>query len=149
MNRYTVSGSAAECEPGSNGLVLRNRLGITDPGVMGSLEQDLLLQLYEGIFINGDEPHRLTVAEVIEWHRRWLEAVYPWAGKVRQFNLSKGNFAFASAHLLPDLLEAFQREQLNKRTPLDPHFAAIRAGAVLNNAPMQQLFRLVLPGGGD
>jgi len=207
MNRYTVVGSAAECEPGSNGLVLRNRLGITDPGVMGSLEQDLLLQLYEGIFINGAEPHRLTVAEVIEWHRRWLEAVYPWAGKVRQFNLSKGNFAFASAHLLPDLLEAFQREQLNKRTPLDPqsvdelvealaevhvefvlihpfregngriarlladvmasqagigpldysawdlqreqYFAAIRAGAVLNNAPMQQLFRLVLPGGGD
>jgi hypothetical protein len=87
MNRYTVVGSAAECEPGSNGLVLRNRLGITDPEIMGSLEQNLLLQLYEGMFINGAEPHRLTVEE-----------------------------AFASAHLLPDLLEAFQREQLNRRT---------------------------------
>ncbi|WP_457767943.1 hypothetical protein [Cyanobium sp. ULC084] len=150
---------------------------------MESVEQDLLLHLYEGIFINGAEPHRITVAEVIEWHRRWLESVYPWAGAVRRFNLSKGNFAFASAHLLPDLLEAFQREQLNRRTPLDPqsvdelvealadvmasqagigplyysawdlqreqYFAAIRAGAVLNNAPMQQLFRQVLPGGGD
>jgi cell filamentation protein len=95
MNRYTVVGSAAECEPGSNGLVLRNRLGITDPGVMGSLEQDLLLQLYEGMFINGAEPHRVTVLEVIDWHRLWLESVYPWAGQVRRFNLSKGNFAFS------------------------------------------------------
>jgi cell filamentation protein len=58
--------------------------------------------------------------EVIEWHRLWLESVYPWAGQVRRFNLSKGNFAFASAHLLPDLLKAFQREQLNRRTPFDP-----------------------------
>lgn len=29
----------------------------------------------------------------------------------------------------------------------EQYFGAIRAGAVLNNAPMQQLFRLVLPGG--
>lgn len=34
MSRYKVVGSAAECEPGSNGLVLRNHLGITDPAVM-------------------------------------------------------------------------------------------------------------------
>jgi fido (protein-threonine AMPylation protein) len=65
---------------------------------MESVEQDLLLHLYEGMFINGAEHHRLTVAEVIEWHWRWLECVYPWAGEVRRFNLSKGNFAFASAH---------------------------------------------------
>jgi cell filamentation protein len=112
---------------------------------------------------------------------------------------------FPSAHLLPDLLEAFQREQLNRRTPFDPqsidelvealaemhvefvlihpfregngriarlladvmasqagigpldysawdlqreqYFGAIRAGGVLDNAPMEQLLRQVLPGG--
>ena len=32
MSRYRVVGAEAECEPGSNGLVLRNLLGITDPG---------------------------------------------------------------------------------------------------------------------
>jgi hypothetical protein len=43
MSRYSLVGSAAECEPGSNGLVLRNRLGIKDPAVMEILERDLLL----------------------------------------------------------------------------------------------------------
>jgi hypothetical protein len=61
MNRYAVVGSAAECdEQGLNGLVLRNRLGITEPEVMELPEQDLLLQLYEGMFINEVEPHRPT-----------------------------------------------------------------------------------------
>jgi len=53
MSRYSVVGSAAECEPGSNGLVLRNRLGIKDPAVMEVLERDLLLDLYQAIIGNG------------------------------------------------------------------------------------------------
>jgi hypothetical protein len=48
MSRYSVVGSAAECEPGSNGLVLRNRLGIKDPAVMEVLERDLLLLSMRG-----------------------------------------------------------------------------------------------------
>jgi hypothetical protein len=48
MSRYSVVGSAAECEPGSNGLVLRNRLGIKDPAVMEVLERDLRLLSMRG-----------------------------------------------------------------------------------------------------
>jgi len=48
MSRYSVVGSAAECEPGSNGLVLRNRIGIKDPAVMEVLERDLLLRSMRG-----------------------------------------------------------------------------------------------------
>ena len=43
-----------------------------------------------------------------------------WSGKVRSFNLSKQGFAFASAHLLTDLLAAFESEQLARLTPFNP-----------------------------
>ena len=42
MSRYRVVGAEAECEPDSDGLVLRNLLGITDPGEMANVEQVLL-----------------------------------------------------------------------------------------------------------
>lgn len=207
MSRYSVVGSAAECEPGSNGLVLRNRLGIKDPAVMEVVERDLLLDLYQTIIGNGTPTNRLRIKDLIGWHRQWLGSVYAWAGKVRTFNLSKQGFAFASAHLLPDLLKAFESEQLARLTPFNPesmdelissfahvhvefvlihpfregngriarllidvmacqagigpldysawdqhreqYFAAIRAGAVLEMAPMEELFRQVLPGSTD
>jgi len=120
MSRYSVVGSAAECEPGSNGLVLRNRLGIKDPAVMEVLERDLLFDLYQAIIGNGIPANRLRMADLIGWHRQWLSSVYAWSGKVRSFNLSKQGFAFASAHLLTDLLAAFESEQLARLTPFNP-----------------------------
>lgn len=95
MSRYKVVGSAAESEPGSNGLVLSNRLGITDPAVMEVVERDLLLDLYQTIIGNGAPTNRLSVSDLIDWHRQWLGSVYSWAGKVRTFNLSKQGFPFA------------------------------------------------------
>ena len=204
MSRYRVVGSAAECEPGSNDLVLSNRLGIKDPAVMEGVERDLLLDLYQTIIGNGAPPNRLRISDVIGWHRQWLGSVYSWAGKVRTFNLSKQGFAFASAHLVPDLLKSFESEYLCRLTPFNPdsmgalirglaevhvecvlihpfredngriarlladvmacqagigpldysewdrqrdlYFAAIRAGAVLNVTPMEDLFKQVLTG---
>lgn len=204
MNHYKVVGTAAECEPGSNGLVLRNKMGIRDPAVMEALERDLLLDLYQSILGNGAPPTRLRISDLIEWHQRWLASIYAWAGKVRTFNLSKQGFAFASCHLLPELLASFESEQLAKRTPFQPmtmealisglaevhvefvlihpfregngrmgrllldvmacqagigplddsaldrqrllYFAAIRAGSVMNLNPMEEHFRLMLPG---
>jgi cell filamentation protein len=39
---------------------------------------------------------------------------------VRSFNLSKQGFSFASAHLLTDLLSAFESEHLARLTPFNP-----------------------------
>ena len=39
---------------------------------------------------------------------------------MRSFNLSKQGFAFASSHLLTDLLAAFESEQLARLTPFNP-----------------------------
>ncbi|MEA5475980.1 Fic family protein [Synechococcus sp. CCY9201] len=120
MSRHKVVGSVAESEPGSNGLVLSNRLGITDPAVMEVVERDLLLDLYQTIIGNGAPTNRLSVSDLIDWHRQWLGSVYSWAGKVRTFNLSKQGFPFASAHLFPDLLKSFESEYLGRLTPFTP-----------------------------
>ena len=49
MSRYHVLGSDTDCEPGSNGLVLKNKCGIVDPQEMAYLEQELLFELYKEI----------------------------------------------------------------------------------------------------
>lgn len=120
MNRYKVVGSAAECEPGSNELVLCNRLGIKDPAVMEALERDLLLDLYQSILGKGAPGTSVKISDLITWHQQWLGSVYAWAGKVRTFNLSKQGFAFASSHLLPDLLTSFESTHLARLTPFHP-----------------------------
>ena len=48
-NRYKASGAEGEFEPGSNGLVLRNLLQITDPAVMDKFETDALGDLTQKI----------------------------------------------------------------------------------------------------
>ena len=67
MSRYPVLGSAADCEPGSNGLVLKNKCGIVDPQEMADLEQELLFDLYEQII---EDPlikaRRLRIADIKE-----------------------------------------------------------------------------------
>ena len=121
MSRYRVLGSAADCEPGSNGLVLKNKCGIVDPQEMADLEQELLFDLYEQII---EDPlikaRRLRIADIKEWNRRWLGNLYSWAGKERTVNLTKGGFSFASAHVWPELLESFQVQQLDHFTPCKP-----------------------------
>lgn len=82
-------GSAAESEPGSNGLVLRNRLGISDPVVMDELERNKLLDLYKATIGKEISTKPLKVSDLINWQGDWLSKIYDWAGKVRTFNLSK------------------------------------------------------------
>ena len=88
LSRYKVLGSAAECEPGSNGLVLRNRLGISDPVVMEELERNQLLDLYQATIGEGISTKPLRSSYLLGWHRDWLRNIYDWAGKVLTFNLS-------------------------------------------------------------
>jgi cell filamentation protein len=97
MSRYRIVGSEGECEPGSNGLVLRNLLGITDPEEMANVEQGLLRQLYEAVLAEPASQGHLTIRMLTAWHARWLGNVYAWAGGERAVNVSKDGFAFATA----------------------------------------------------
>ncbi len=118
MTRYTVEGSEGEFEPGSNGQVLKNKLGITEPADMQEAETELLLDLYAYVLDNVAPDQPLTVAMVKEWHRKWLGNLFDWAGKERSVNMSKGGFPFAAAGQVPSLLKKFENDCLSRLTPL-------------------------------
>lgn len=115
--RYQVSGPEGEFEPGSNGLVLRNLVGITSPDDMDELELRLLGDLYDEVLVQNLPVRPLTVADLKRWHRLWLGNVYTWAGQARSVNLGKAGFQFATASLLPGLLHDFERKYLTRWTP--------------------------------
>lgn len=118
--RYQASGPQAETQPGSNGLVLRNKPGITDPAQMRDAELALLLHLYEFVMDSDHLPlRRLQMADLLEWHRLWLGNLYEWAGTERSVNLSKDNFHFAAAAPISRLLAEFERDCLHRYTPCD------------------------------
>lgn len=116
-NRYHVSGAEGEFEPGSNGQVLRNLVGIASPDDMDELELQLLGKLYDEVLLRNFPDRALTVTDLKRWHHLWLGNVYPWAGQERSVNLGKGGFQFAAAGLLTGLLSQFERKYLRAWTP--------------------------------
>jgi cell filamentation protein len=117
-DRYEISGNPeAQFEPGSDGRVLRNLMGIRDPEIMDEIELDLLDQLYDVVLDGNLSDLRISANDLREWHRRWLCHVYPWAGKDRTVNMSKGNFMFAPAGQVPRLMAEFDKGILSAHTP--------------------------------
>jgi len=63
------------------------------------------------------QDHRFSSADLCRIHHEWLVGIYPWAGRYRPVNISKGGFSFAMAHTIPALMEEFEKNQLAKYTP--------------------------------
>jgi len=104
-------------QPGSNGTVLRNKRGITDPVVMGEAETNALWRAQKKLIKEVSADHTFTAQDICDMHSTWLKGIYTWAGKPRSVNISKGNFNFAQARHIPTLLSEFERKQLNIFTP--------------------------------
>lgn len=115
-NRYAIGGAQGTFEPGSNDLVLANKLAITSPDDMDEAELVLLQQLYEQVLVDDFPDRQITVADLQDWHHLWLGNVYDWAGCVRSVNMSKGDFPFAAAAQIPRLLDSFERDCLTRFT---------------------------------
>lgn len=116
--RYDVSElPEAQFEPGSNGQVLKNRLGVTSKQDMDSAEARALEQAMDVLVRTYDEAHRFTAADLCNCHRTWLGDIYEWAGHYRQVNVSKDGFPFAAAMQVPTLMDQFERDVLRRYTP--------------------------------
>ena len=116
--RYDASGiPEAQLEPGSNEHVLKNRLGIKTSKEMDHAELRALEKAMVQFVGKYDERHCFTANDIREIHRCWLSDIYEWAGEYRQVNLSKGDFPFAAAARIPDLMEEYERNVLAKYTP--------------------------------
>lgn len=117
-DRYTTSHLPEDqYEPGSNGTVLRNLLGITSSEEM-EIHETTELWIVQGKFfeeITADQT--FTANDICQMHKQWLGKIYTWAGVPRNVNLSKGGFDFAMARVIPTLLDEFESKQLQKYTP--------------------------------
>jgi cell filamentation protein len=111
MAKYDISSTEDEFEPGSNESVLKNKLGIDTVDDINEAEAELLIQLYEHILSDTDHS-ALTVADITNWHKKWLGNIYEWAGEYRSVNMSKGGFHFAAAKQIPKLLQGFENDFL-------------------------------------
>ena len=112
-DRYsTLTNLEGQYQPGSNNLVLLNKLGITDLAEINQLELELLADLTEVLLTELEEGQILSSVDLCEWHRRWLGNVYEWAGNYRSVNMSKGDFQFATASLIPNLMNTFEQNVL-------------------------------------
>jgi len=116
--RYDVSGlTEAQFEPSSNDEVLKNLLGIKTSEEMDQAEAKALAIAMDELIQEYDAEHRFTADDICHMHKLWLGDIYEWAGQFRQVNISKGDFPFAMANRLSQLMEQFEREQLAKHTP--------------------------------
>lgn len=117
-DRYDTSNLIEDqYEPGANGKVLRNLLGIVDPVEMGVVETNALWAAQTDLIGDVTVDQSFTAQDLCNMHEKWLKDIYSWAGKPRSFNISKGGFSFAQSRFVPALLVEFEREQLSKYTP--------------------------------
>ncbi len=119
--RYRVSGLVeAQFEPGSHGRVLRNLIGVKSKRQMDQIEGQEQFRAFNELVKMFGQTHRFNADDICKIHKVWLGRIYPWAGKYRQVNLSKGGFPFAVAKQIPSLMGDFERNYLRQHTPCRP-----------------------------
>lgn len=104
-------------EPGSNGRVLRNLLGITSKREMDRIETAAYMHVTDKLIEEYDRGHRFASSDICYMHKQWLGSIYKWAGCYRNVMMSKGDFPFASPAYIPRLMEDFERDILHQYTP--------------------------------
>ena len=107
----------AQFEPGSRGRVLKNLLGIKKKRDMDAAETAEQERAFAGMLAIYGAGHRFTTRDICDMHKAWLGAIYPWAGKYRNVNVSKGGFSFAAAQHISSLMREFEKSILREHTP--------------------------------
>lgn len=88
-------------------MVLKNKLGITNPVELAISEEKIskkrAVELFESGFLDTLEPGKFkSLAEI---HKFLFGEIYDFAGKIRDENIAKGNFRFASVLYLEAALQ--------------------------------------------
>ncbi len=88
--------------------VLKNKLGITNEIELAKAEEKLSKQKAKELFSSKliDSIEVGTFKGLSEIHRFLFEDIYEFAGKIRELNIAKGNFRFASTLYLKEILKA-------------------------------------------
>ncbi|MBK8549856.1 MAG: Fic family protein [Ignavibacteria bacterium] len=109
----------SEFEPGSNEKILKNKLGIKSKKDLDSAEYDAYVNAENTLIKKVQIDHEFCIEDIHNVNKIFLGNIYNWAGKLRDVNISKGGFTFASAFALPEALKDFEKNVLRRNTP--PH----------------------------
>lgn len=122
MSRYRTSGSN-EFQPGSEGRVLKNLLGITSIMEMHEVEFEALTRARDAYYEVIEDTTVFTVDLILGMHRDWLGAIYPFAGQFRTVDLTapaQGDvppFRFSHALFIASNMETYAQSVLERTTP--------------------------------
>jgi cell filamentation protein len=118
MNKYDTSGNIEDqYEPGSNGMVLKNKLGIADFKTMDALESNLLKKTEDMLIEELTDDFQFTGQFIYEMHKLWLGDIYEWAGRPRTVQMSKGTITFCSPQFISQEMQRFEGNELAEWTP--------------------------------
>ena len=88
-------------------MVLKNKLGITDPSELARIEEKIskmkALELFETGLLDTFEAG--TFDGLAKIHNHLFDEIYDFAGKMREVNIAKGSFRFASVMYLATALK--------------------------------------------
>lgn len=116
--RYSTLGSTeGEFEPGSHHRVLKNLLAVKNKREMNIIETKAYDDVIKMAMEIYEPQHQFNINDICRLHQLWLGKIYSWAGEYRNVNMSKNGFQFASAHLIPQLMNEFEKTVLKKFTP--------------------------------
>jgi cell filamentation protein len=104
-------------EPGSDGTVLSNLVGIMSKEALEHVEEVRFERLMLEAASRFDSDHRFTAQDILWLHKFWLDGIFSWAGAYRSVNIAKDGFMFAAAAHLPELMRQFESDQLARLTP--------------------------------
>lgn len=92
-------------------MTLENKLGITDSAELARVEEKLTKKRAAEIFESGylDSLNSGTYESLAKIHKYLFEDIYVFAGKIRDVNIAKGNFRFASVIYLKAALENVEK----------------------------------------
>ena len=88
-------------------MILPNRLGIQNQAQLARIEEKISKQKAKQLFDSGDiKKAKVGLFEGLAFIHHYLFCdIYEFAGKIREVNISKGNFRFASAIYLESALK--------------------------------------------
>lgn len=91
--------------------MLDNKLGITDSTELARTEEKIskqkAIEMFENGFLEKLKPGTYESLAVI--HKYLFDEIYDFAGKIREVNLSKGNFRFAPLMYLEAALQSIDK----------------------------------------
>ncbi len=92
-------------------MTLENKLGITDSAELARVEEKLTKKKAVELFESGylDSLNSGTYESLVKIHKYLFEDIYVFAGKIRDVNIAKGNFRFASVMYLKAALENVEK----------------------------------------